>query len=147
YLTPDALYGTGDARAADVVPKLLGMIRDEGEFAVLNPDLRTKVLAAASPGTLQGELQKTFLQFKSFPLAMISRHWGRIGEMRRSGDYRVEGAPTLASPMAYGAALVVSTTLLGAMAVQLQNLLLGKDPEPMADDVKHGGGFWFRAFT
>ncbi|MGF4032031.1 hypothetical protein, partial [Staphylococcus aureus] len=37
YLTPDALYGTGDARAADVVPKLLGMIRDEGEFAVLNP--------------------------------------------------------------------------------------------------------------
>ncbi|MBJ9917668.1 hypothetical protein I5784_23155 [Burkholderia cenocepacia] len=147
YLTPDALYGTGDARAADVVPKLLGMIRAEGEFAVLNPDLRTKVLAAASPGTLQGELQKTFLQFKSFPLAMISRHWGRIGEMRRSGDYRVEGAPTLASPMAYGAALVVSTTLLGALAVQLQNLLLGKDPEPMADDVKHGGAFWFRAFT
>ncbi|AJY12758.1 putative gp17 [Burkholderia dolosa AU0158] len=147
YLTPDALYGTGDARAADVVPKLLGMIRDEGEFAVLNPDLRTKVIAAATPGTLQGELQKTFLQFKSFPIAMISRHWGRIGEMRRSGDFRVEGAPTLASPMAYGAALVVSTTLLGALAVQLQNLLLGKDPEPMGDDVKHGGAFWFRAFT
>ncbi|MCW3543722.1 hypothetical protein K6Y54_38295, partial [Burkholderia cenocepacia] len=37
YLTPDALYATGDARAADVVPKLLGMIREEGEFAVLNP--------------------------------------------------------------------------------------------------------------
>ncbi|MBR7942361.1 hypothetical protein [Burkholderia cenocepacia] len=147
YLTPDALYGTGDARAADVVPKLLGMIRDEGEFAVLNPDLRTKVIAAATPGTWNGELQKTFLQFKSFPIAMISRHWGRIGEMRRSGDYRVEGAPTLASPMAYAAALVVSTTLIGAISNQIQNILLGKDPEPMFDDVKHAAGFWMRSFA
>ncbi|WP_124094474.1 hypothetical protein [Burkholderia gladioli] len=147
YLTPDSIYATGDARAQDVVPKLLGMIRDEGEFAVLNPDLRTKVLAAATPGTVTGELQKSFMQFKSFPLAMISRHWGRLNEMRRSGDYRVEGAPLLANPMAYGAALVVSTTLLGALAVQLQNILAGKDPEPMADDVKHAGGFWVRAFT
>ncbi|PRG49713.1 hypothetical protein [Burkholderia gladioli] len=147
YLTPDSIYATGDARAQDVVPKLLGMIRDEGEFAVLNPDLRTKVLAAAAPGTVTGELQKSFMQFKSFPLAMISRHWGRLNEMRRSGDYRVEGAPLLANPMAYGAALVVSTTLLGALAVQLQNILAGKDPEPMADDVKHAGGFWVRAFT
>ncbi|HIC7209411.1 hypothetical protein [Burkholderia stabilis] len=147
FLTPDALYGTGDARAMDVVPKLLGMIRDEGEFAVLNPDLRTKVIAAATPGTWQGELQKTFLQFKSFPIAMISRHWGRINEMRRSGDYRVEGAPTLASPMAYAAALVVSTTLIGALSTQVKNLLAGKDPEPMADNVKHAAGFWMRAFS
>ncbi|WP_186269823.1 hypothetical protein [Burkholderia gladioli] len=147
YLTPDAIHATGDPRAQDVVPKLLGMIRDEGEFAVLNPDLRTKVLAAATPGTWQGELQKSFMQFKSFPIAMISRHWGRIGEMRRSGDYTTEGAPALASPMAYGAALVASTTLIGAISVQIGNLLAGKDPEPMADDVKHAAGFWVRAFT
>lgn len=147
YLTPDSIYETGHERAQDIVPKVLGMIRDEGEFAVLNPDLRTKVLAAATPGTLPGELQKSFMQFKSFPLAMISRHWGRLNEMRRSGDYRVEGAPLLANPMAYGAALVVSTTLLGALAVQLQNILAGKDPEPMADDVKHAGSFWVRAFS
>ncbi|WP_186152455.1 hypothetical protein [Burkholderia gladioli] len=147
YLTPDALYATGDARAQAIVPKLLGMIRDEGEFAVLNPDLRTKVIAAATPGTAVGELQKTFLQFKSFPIAMISRHWGRLGEMRRSGDYRTDGAPLLASPLAYGAALVVSTTLIGAITQQIKNLLAGKDPEPMADDLKHGAGFWLRAFS
>ncbi|WLE60282.1 hypothetical protein GIY62_06385 [Burkholderia plantarii] len=147
YLTPDSIHATGDARVQDVVPKILGMIRDEGEFAVLNPDLRTKVLAAATPGTVTGELQKSFMQFKSFPLAMISRHWGRLNEMRRSGDYRVEGAPLLANPMAYGAALVTSTTILGAIGVQIQNLLAGKDPEPMADDVKHAGSFWVRAFS
>ncbi|MCA7962497.1 hypothetical protein LGM54_05965 [Burkholderia cenocepacia] len=147
YLTPDALYATGDARAADVVPKLLGMIREEGEFAVLNPDLRTKVIASATPGTVTGELKKSFMQFKSFPMAMISRHWGRIGNMRRSGDFRVDGAPALANPMAYAAALVVSTTLIGAISTQAKNLLAGKDPEPMFDDVKHAGGFWTRAFS
>lgn len=147
YLTPDALYATGDARAADVVPKLLGMIREEGEFAVLNPDLRTKVIASATPGTVTGELKKSFMQFKSFPMAMISRHWGRIGEMRRSGDFRVDGAPALANPMAYAAALVVSPTLIGAISTQAKNLLAGKDPEPMFDDVKHAGGFWTRAFS
>ncbi|MCL4661386.1 hypothetical protein L0Z16_19370 [Burkholderia multivorans] len=152
YLTPDALYATGDARAADVVPKLLGMIREEGEFAVPNPDLRTKVIASATPGTAMGELKKTFMQFKSFPIAMISRHWGRIGDMRRSGDYRVEGAPRafgipLANPMAYASALVVSTTLIGAISTQVKNLLAGKDPEPMFDDVKHAAGFWTRAFS
>ncbi|UQP02229.1 hypothetical protein L0Z36_10110 [Burkholderia multivorans] len=147
FLTPDALYATGDARAADVVPKLLGMIREEGEFAVLNPDLRTKVIASATPGTVTGELKKSFMQFKSFPMAMISRHWGRIGEMRRSGDFRVDGAPALANPMAYAAALVVSTTLIGAISTQAKNLLAGKDPEPMFDDVKHAGGFWTRAFS
>ncbi|MCA8480502.1 hypothetical protein LGN35_21405 [Burkholderia multivorans] len=147
YLTPDALYATGDARAADVVPKLLGMIREEGEFSVLNPDLRTKVIASATPGTVTGELKKSFMQFKSFPIAMISRHWGRIAEMRRSGDFQVDGAPALANPMAYAAALVVSTTLIGAISTQAKNLLAGKDPEPMFDDVKHAGGFWTRAFS
>ncbi|RQT43118.1 hypothetical protein DF046_36675 [Burkholderia cepacia] len=147
YLTPEALYATGEARAADVVPKLLGMIREEGEFAVLNPDLRTKVIASATPGTVTGELKKSFMQFKSFPMAMISRHWGRIGDMRRSGDFRVDGAPALANPMAYAAALVVSTTLIGAISTQAKNLLAGKDPEPMFDDVKHAGGFWTRAFS
>lgn len=147
YLTPDALYATGDARAANVVPKLLGMIREEGEFAVLNPDLRTKVIASATPGTVTGELKKSFMQFKSFPMAMISRHWGRIGDMRRSGDFRVDGAPALANPMAYAAALVVSTTLIGAISTQAKNLLAGKDPEPMFDDVKHAAGFWTRAFS
>jgi len=147
FLTPDSIYATGDAAAADVVPKILGMIREEGEFAVLNPDLTTKVITSATPGTWRGELQKTFMQFKSFPIAMVTRHWGRLAEMRRSGDYKVDGAPALANPLAYGAALVVSTTLIGAMSLQIKNMLYGKDPEPMYDDLKHAGNFWFRAFS
>ena len=122
------------------------MIREEGEYAVLNPDLASKVITSATPGTWSGELQKTFMQFKTFPIAMMTRHWGRIADMKRSGDFRAEGAPALANPLAYGAALVVSTTLMGAVSNQIKNLLFGKDPEAMFSDPKQAALFWTRAF-
>lgn len=147
YLTPDSIYDTGDVQASNVAPKLLGMIREEGEFAVLNPDLTTKVITAATPGTWPGELQKTFMQFKSFPLAMVTRHWGRLNEMRRSQDYKVKGAPALANPLAYGTALIVSTTIIGAITNEIKDLLAGKDPEPVAGSLKQTASFWTRAFT
>ncbi|MFP3799435.1 hypothetical protein [Paraburkholderia sp. SIMBA_027] len=147
YLTPDSIYASGHPAAANVVPKILGMIREEGEFAVLNPDLTAKVINAGSTGTWHGELQRTFMQFKTFPIAMVTRHWGRLAEMRRSGDYRVDGAPALANPLAYGAALVVSTTIMGAVATQIKDLLAGKDPEPMWGDAGKAASFWGRAFS
>jgi hypothetical protein len=146
FLTPDSIYGTGHENAANIVPKVLGMIREEGEYAVLNPDLAAKVITSATPGTWSGELQKTFMQFKAFPIAMMTRHWGRLAEMQRSGDYKVAGAPALANPLAYGAALVLSTTLMGAVSNQAKDLLAGKDPEAMWGDPKQSGMFWLRAF-
>lgn len=147
YLTPDSIYATGDPNAVNIVPKLLGLIREEGEFAVLNPDLTTKVISASQSGTWPGELKKTFMQFKSFPIAMVSRHWGRLSEMYRSGDYRMQGAPLLANPLAYGAALIASTTIMGAVANQAYDILMGKDPEAMFDTPVHAASFWIRAFT
>lgn len=146
FLTPDSIYGTGHENAANIVPKVLGMIREEGEYAVLNPDLAAKVITSATPGTWSGELQKTFMQFKAFPIAMMTRHWGRLADMQRSGDYKVAGAPALANPLAYGAALVLSTTIMGAVSNQAKDLLAGKDPEAMWGDPKQSGMFWLRAF-
>jgi len=147
YLTADSIYATGHPQASTVVPKILGMIREEGEFAVLNPDLRAKVLTSGNTGTWAGELQRTFMQFKTFPIAMITRHWGRLAEMRRTGDFRVDGAPALANPLAYAAALVVSTTLMGAVSTEIKDLLAGKDPESVGGDLKHAATFWTQAFT
>lgn len=146
FLTPDAIYGTGHDQAANIVPKVLGMIREEGEYAVLNPDLAAKVITSATPGTWSGELQKTFMQFKAFPIAMMTRHWGRLADMQRTGDFKAAGAPALANPLAYGAALVLSTTLMGAVSNQVKDLLYGKDPEPMWGDAKQSSLFWLRAF-
>lgn len=136
FLTPEAIYATGDPRAQEVAAKVLGLVKDEGEMAVLNPDLATRAIATwggNQAGTVQGELSRSVMQFKSFPIAMISRHWRRMMDMPN-----VEGAPF--NRLAYGAAMAVSLTVLGGVAFQVKQLLQGKDPVDMTS-----GKFWMRA--
>jgi hypothetical protein len=136
FLTPDAIYATGNPRAQEVAAKMLGLIKDEGEMAVINPDMATRAIATwggDSAGTIRGELARSVMQFKSFPIAMISRHWRRMMDMPN-----VPGAPF--NRLAYGAAMAVSLTALGSVAFQLKQLLQGKDPAAM-DSPK----FWARA--
>lgn len=140
FLTPEAIRAGGDARANEVVAKVLGLITDESEYAVLNPDLATKATASAggiSRGTVRGELARSVMQFKSFPIAMISRHWRRMLEAPS-----VDGAPVLANRLMYGAAMMTSLTALGAVAYQTKQLVQGKDPIDMTTPK-----FWTRAMA
>jgi len=143
HLTPEAIHATGDERANEVVAKVLGLIQDESEFAVLNPDLSTKTLtsgAAGQRGTVRGELARSVMQFKSFPIAMVSRHWRRMLDAPRVTD---GSAPALANRLMYGGALMVTTTALGAVALQAKQMVAGKDPIDMRGD--HAAKFWARA--
>ena len=136
FLTPDAIYATGHERAQEIAAKLLGVIKDESEFAVINPDMATRAITTwggKSAGTIDGELGRAIMQFKSFPIAMISRHWRRIIDMPS-----VEGAPF--NRLAYAAGLGVTLTVLGAVAFQTKQMLAGKDPVAM-DSPR----FWMRA--
>ena len=140
-VTPDGIYATGDPRAGEVVAKYLGMITDETDAAVLSPDLATRVVTSAGGlqrGTMPGELMRAVTQFKSFPIAMISRHWRRA--MSSPGD--MDGAPMLANRLAYSGALMVSLTALGAIAFQTKQLVAGKDPVDMTT-----GKFWGKALA
>lgn len=47
-VTPDAIYATGDPRASEVAAKFIGMISDEAEVAVMNPDLTTRALSTSA---------------------------------------------------------------------------------------------------
>jgi hypothetical protein len=137
FLTPDAIYATGDARAQEIVAKVLGLIKDEGEVAVINPDLATRAIASfggQQAGTVLGEMGRSVMQSKSFPIAMISRHWRRMMDMPQ-----VPGSPF--NRLAYGAAMAVTLTALGAVAFQTKQMLQGKDPVDMTT-----GKFWLRAF-
>jgi hypothetical protein len=151
FVTPDAIYATGDPRAGEVVAKYLGAISDESEVAVLNPDLATRAITTAGgsrAGTIDGELWRAVAQFKSFPIAMISRHWRRMLEMPEG----MEGAPIPAlsiggrqipvNRLAYSGALMVSLTALGAVAFQTKQMVNGKDPVDMTTPK-----FWTRAFA
>lgn len=131
YLTPAAVNN------ASVSAKLGAFIMDEGEYAVVNPDLRTRALVtggALQSGTAGGELARTITQFKSFPIAMISRHWARM----------LEGG-SLANRAAYGFAMLASLTALGAIVTQTKQVLQGKDPIDMTGD--HAGRFWMKAMA
>ena len=141
FITPDAIYATGYGRAGEVVAKYLGMISDESEVAVLNPDMATRAIATAGAsraGTIDGELWRAVAQFKSFPIAMISRHWRRMLETPQD----MAGAPVMANRLAYTGALMVSLTALGAVAFQAKQVVSGKDPVDMTRPK-----FWTRAFA
>lgn len=148
YLTPDAIYSTGDPRAGEVVAKMIGLIADESEIAVLNPDLATRAITSgggSQRGSGAGELARAVMQFKSFPIAMISRHWRRMLDQPQGLD----GAPAVANKLAYSAAMMVSLTALGAIAFQTKQIISGKDPVDMTTPkfwgraVAQGGGLGF----
>lgn len=138
-LTPESIKATNDPAANQVVSKVLGVITDESEFAVINPDLATRAIqtwGGTQAGTVKGELARAVMQFKSFPIAMISRHWRRILESPQGLD----GSPAMANKAAYTAALFLTTTALGAIAFQTKQMLQGKDPVDMTSPK-----FWTRA--
>lgn len=140
HITPDAIYATGDQRAGEIVAKYLGMITDESEVAILNPDLTTRALVSGGGrqrGTPGGELARAAMQFKSFPFAMIARHWRRMMETPQG----LEGAPLMANRLVYAGAMMVSLTALGAISFGIfKQIFGGKDPLDMTTPK-----FWVRA--
>lgn len=144
YLTPESIYATGDANARQISAKITGLIKDESEFAVINPDMAAQAVqtfGGLKAGSAGGEFARLMMQFKSFPATMISRHWRR---MLDSGG-KLEGAPAIANPFVYGAAMLLSTTALGAIAYQAKQIAGGKDPINMDPTEDTGRKFWTQA--
>lgn len=142
-LTPQAIKNAGHQ---DLAARVFGFIADESEFAVVNPDLAARsitTMGGQQAGTWGGEFARTITQFKSFPVAMFTRHWRRMFE----GDMGADGAPMLANRNVYGFALMTTLLGLGAVATQTKQVLQGKDPIDMekprfwAKALAQGGGF------
>lgn len=104
--------------------KLLGTVLDETNMAIIEPGAREKAMmhGGVERGTVKGELLRSFWQFKSFSVGMVMRHarrgmaqegWGKAG---------------------YLGALIASTTVLGGMAIQLNEVASGRDPKNITDD-------------
>jgi hypothetical protein len=122
-----------DNRAGiEAATRLMEMVNTERGFAVLEPGAaeRAATLGQTRPGTLSGEFIRATMQYKAFPVTMMSRHLMRGLESYRGGDYG-----------RYMAALVVSLTAAGAFSMQLKSVAQGKDPRDMSD-----AGFWGAAF-
>jgi len=119
----------------EAIVKLLGAINTESDFAITTPGWRERAgfYGGLQRGTFKGEVVRSILQFKSFP-------WTTF---QRSLDL-VANADTPVGKAAMTSYLIVSTTLAGAMIMQVRDMLSGKDPRSMTgDDLSR---FWAQAF-
>lgn len=128
----------------DALPgKLLGLIVSEGEMASLGPDLVTRAESTrgAQRGTAKGEIWRMVYLFKSFPIAMMEKHWRRAQFLNRHGS--------MVDQLGYAAGILVATTVFGTLSLQVQNLLNGKDLQDMwsrefwLEAISKGGGLGF----
>lgn len=133
--------GPGEAaRVRDqAVSRLLGVVADESEYAAIAPNLHGRTITTwggQKRGTMGGELGRSVMLFKGFPIAMLTRHLSRIQSHPMSRASRV----------GYTAQLITTTTLLGALTLQIKDLVAGKDPRNMNPlEGENGAKFWAAA--
>lgn len=135
-LRPQEIGERLDERLAE---RFLEMIQSETEYAIPNGSQRSKVALVDQnrPGTFLGEVVRSFAQFKSFGAVFLILHGRRIHGLLQ-GSNPAKGA-------AYAGSLLISTTLFGAMSLQLKGLAQGRDPQKMdatfgAAAILQGGG-------
>ncbi len=129
-----ALYGKQDIVAAP--SKVIGFIVKESEMASMNPDLitRAETNRGSQRGTIGGEFMRCIALFKSFPLTMMEQHYRRAMFLARN-----EGN---AAAVKYAASIALATTIFGAISLQIQNVLNGKDLQDVTDK-----SFWLNAMA
>jgi len=131
----DALIQSMRQKAAS---QLMALVLEEQNMAVIEAGARERSLlyAGTRKGTLGGELMRAVMQFKTFPFAMLTRHWGRAMSM-----------PTTGGRAGQMASLFVLSTITGAMALEIKALADGKDPRALweSDDPVRMSKTWVAA--
>lgn len=102
------------------------------------PRQRVMLSFGTQKGTVQGELLRSALLFKSFSASMMTKHWGRASTM-----------PTTGAKWAYMSRLIVAGTIASAVGIEVRSLLAGQNPrntlEPRfwGEALLRGGGLGF----
>lgn len=130
FLRPEDIISRMDLspkHAEDLGTRLLEMIQTETEYAVPSSSLRGRamLLDDAKPGTFKGELLRSFAMYKNFGVTLLFTHVRRMA--LKSGADR----------LSYATDLLISTTIMGALALQLKEIAKGRDPRDMT-----APGFW-----
>lgn len=149
-LTPQSIHAIPDAQLSalgdptqlrrNASTALLSHVLEESTAAVMEQGVRerTRTRLGTQPGTHMGELASSIMLFKGFSVSMMMKHWARAGTM-----------PTGTDRAQYVARLLTAGTVMGAIGLQLNNLLKGQDPENMASwrfwahALAKGGGLGF----
>jgi hypothetical protein len=162
-LTPAAIDAIPNEKLADLVPGLTGK-KQEDAILKLKDDAQRKLLQAAysqmqfgargasapsiqdhvafgldklPAGTVMGELARFALQFKSVPMGIFAAHYRAM----KGSDY------TIGAKASHAARFIAYSTLMGAVASQISNLIAGQNPSNMNPTGKGGAAFWAEAMA
>jgi hypothetical protein len=118
--------------ADELATRLLEMVQSETAFAVPDSTLRARgmLVAETRPGSIAGELTRSFAMYKQFPVTLMMMH------MRRYVGEAVKSPKGLQN----ATELFIGLTLGGALAVQMREIAKGRDPRPMDNP-----DFWLSA--
>lgn len=128
FLRPDDIAARTDlpeGMADDLADRVLMMVETETDFAIPTADVKseTALIGSTRPGSIPGEIAKSFAMYKTFPIAVLHTHLMR--------GLSLDG--TLARGR-YVAGFIVSMTLMAALGVQMKEISKGRDPLPMFDE-------------
>lgn len=165
-MTPEAIDNISDdairaVKGNDLSARKVRMIREElrskyhsylidrVDTAVLRPDQRTSAIQTfgTQAGTPVGELVRTLMQFKGFPIAFLQKVVGR--EIYGSGAGSLRNAMQRPDILMGMGSLMVQSTLLGYGVIAVKDILNGKeppdflDPDTLRESALKGGGLGF----
>jgi hypothetical protein len=131
-LTADAIMrvqGVSDAAKERAATKLMSVILEEQNVAVIEPGVREKVWKDKyQAGTWDGEFMKSVAVFKSFPHAFYLRHIER----------GLNGFDKPQQKIEYIGKLVVGAMMMGALSNWIADILNGRDPRTIDPREKNG---------
>lgn len=146
-VNPDMPYSVRAAHAAQIESwkkdinlyrrqlkgELVGMLRDEVRFGVIESDERTRYFAmrGTSPGTLTGEVLRFMTQFKAYSIGLADRTWSRALYADKEQGFHMPGLPeaaTLDMNIAKWIAMSIGT---GYMTQALGDITKGYEPRDM----------------
>lgn len=114
---PDNLFKS--PREKDLLEtKLRSYYADRVDFATLTPDARERAILTQGyrRGTIEGEFARTVTQFKSFPVTLLAKVYGRAFYGKGKADI-----PALMQT-------VIATTAIGYLAMSAKDVAKGRKP-------------------
>ena len=110
---------------ADGGVKFHQMIMSEVDYAIPTPDARVRAITTGGieTGSYTGQMVRSIMNLKSFPITLITTHGMRMYHQATRGEQ-----------MSYLGMTLASTTLLGALALQAKDITSGREPRQMDGD-------------
>lgn len=118
--------------ARELATDIMRMVETETNFAVPSTSVRGRAALTGDlpPGSIGGEMVRSFAMYKNFGVTLVNTH-----------IMRGAATPGAKGKGRYFADLLISTTIMGALALQLKEMAKGRDPRSMDDPE-----FWGAAF-